>query len=141
MIFEEKYLPLNVLLTEQIPLPGSGCFYFEVICFRNYLLSRYWHHKIWDNLSIQVYMTKKLRQKFWYLDKKKSTTILVLLHFRTRPPPPLPPRVRVKATVVKAFSCVFSWVINSNRRRGYKNAIAPQFLCFGRWKSDFESFL
>ena len=45
------------------------------MCFRNSLLTRYWCHKIWDYLSIQAYMTKKLRQKFKYIEKKKSTTI------------------------------------------------------------------
>ena len=75
-IFEEKYLSFNVLLTEQVSLPG--CFYFVrywVICFRNSLLTKHWHHKIWDNLSIQAYMAKKFRQKFKYLEKKKSITI------------------------------------------------------------------
>ena len=102
MIVEEKYLSLNVLLTEQIPLPGSGCFYFEVICFRNYLLSRYWHHKIWDNLSIQVYMTKKLRQKFWYLDKKRAQQFWCYCTF-VPPPAPLGLGLRLRLKLSAAF--------------------------------------
>ena len=48
------------------------------MCFRNSLLNKHWHNKIWDNLSIEAYMAKKFRQKFKYLEKKRAQQFLVL---------------------------------------------------------------
>ena len=62
--------------------------------------------------------------------RMKNLNILVLLHFRTPPPP----RVRVRATV--KLSAVFFHDESSITIGGYESAIAPILLGFTE-QSDF----
>ena len=46
------------------------------MCFRNSLLNKHWHNKIWDNLSIQAYMAKILDKNLNILRKKGHNNFL-----------------------------------------------------------------
>ena len=76
MIFEEKYFSCYSLLTDQMSL--SGCLFWDIgqHMYCNCLLTRSWRHNFDLKISFYssrfFYMTKMPRQKFKYLENKRS---------------------------------------------------------------------
>ena len=76
MIFEEKHFSCYSLLTDQMSL--SGCLFWDIgqHVYCNCLLTRSWRHNFDLKISFYssrfFYMTKMPRQKFKYLENKRS---------------------------------------------------------------------
>ena len=73
MIFKEKCFSCYIFLSDQV---SFTCWDIGQYVNCNYLLTRLRRHQCWNNLIVLIksflYMTKKSREKFNYLENEKS---------------------------------------------------------------------